>query len=193
MRLSFAAVKLLAVILFCSLTALAQGAGNLKHFDSGGLTFDYPNGWTLTESSNSDAQQMQLTRSDSDAQISIFVPRGKVDTPERVAQARTKLIDPYLNYTSQKFVEMGATPTRTPASTEIGGAQAEGVHIRAVLAGEAGEAGVYWLVVNNRLVVLTFFGPDQSLKRATPAWDTVRNSLHIQAASAPPAQQTNPH
>ncbi|OLE52549.1 MAG: hypothetical protein AUG51_17365 [Acidobacteria bacterium 13_1_20CM_3_53_8] len=179
MKYSRRSIKIVAVMLVCILTALAQVPGNLKHFDNSGLSFDYPNGWTLDDHSSSDAQQLTLSRNDSVAQITLFAHRGTVDTPEKVAQAKTKLIDPYIAYMSRQFEQMGAHPTQSPATLEIGGAQAEGVHIRAVLENEPGEAGIYWLVLNKRLVVLTIFGPDQAIKQVASAWDTVRNSIRI--------------
>jgi len=45
---------------------------------------------------------------------------------------------------------------------------------------EPGEAGIYWTTLSDRLVVLTFFGPDKALKKITPIWDGVRNSLKVE-------------
>lgn len=151
-----------------------------KHFAKDGLSFDYLNGWAIIDESNSDAQQLTLRRNDSDATIKFFVHRGKIDTPEKMSQARSKLIDPYIELTVKQFVEMGAKPERAPASVQINGAQAEGVRIHAVLDQEPGGSEIYWLTLGNRLVVLTFFGPDKALKKAKPTWDVVLNSLQIE-------------
>src|SRR5436309_2441930 len=127
MRHSCTFIKLFAVVLFCGAAALAQTPGNFKQFNKDGLAFDYPNNWTLNDNSNSNAQLLILARDGSDAQIRVFAYRILVDTPEKLAQARTKLVDPYLSETEKLFVQMGAKPTRTPASIQVGGAQAEGV------------------------------------------------------------------
>jgi hypothetical protein len=168
--------------------ATAQ-TGTTKHFAKDGLSFDYPDGWTITDDSNADAQQLTLSRTDSSAMVKFFVHRGKVNTPEKLAQAKTKIIDPYVSFTEKQFMQMGATPKRADATTQIGGADAQGVHITAVLEGEAGEAGIYWATLGERLVVLTLFGPDKALKKAQPDWDLIRNSLKIdanaKAASSP--------
>jgi hypothetical protein len=151
-----------------------------KHFAKDGLSFDYLNGWAIIDESNSDAQQLTLRRDDSDATIKLFVHRGKVDSPEKMSQARSKLIDPYIEFTVKQFVEMGAKPERAPASAQISGAPAEGVRIQAILEHEPGGAEIYWLTLGNRLIVVTFFGPDKALKKAKPTWDVVRDSLHIE-------------
>jgi len=175
----------LAAVLF-AFGATAQ-TGN-KHFAKDGLTFDYPDGWVVTDDSNTDAQQLTLGRSDSPAMIKFFVHRGKVNTPEKLAQAKAKIIEPYVAYTEKQFVSMGAKPQRAEAATQIAGVNAEGVHITAVLEGEGGEAGIYWATIGERLVVLTLFGPDKALKKVQPSWDLVRNSLKIDAnAKATPS------
>ena len=81
------AVLTCLLALFLAFTAIAQ-TGNTKHFTKDGLSFDYPDGWTITDESNSDAQQLTLNRSDSSAMIKFFVLRGKVNTPEKLAQAK---------------------------------------------------------------------------------------------------------
>src|SRR2546421_714892 len=127
-----------ASLLLMSVSAQAQG--DTKHFAKDGLTFDYANGWTITDESNADAQQLTLSRDGSDAQIRIFAHRGRVDSPEKMAQAKKAFIDPYLKSVNNTFVQMGGKPQSNPISSEIGGAQAEGVRLRASLSGEPGEA-----------------------------------------------------
>ena len=173
------------VIAACALLLIftvAQAQGDTKHFAKDGLSFDYSNGWDLSDQSGSDAQQLTMTHSGSVAQIRLFVHRGRVDTPEKLAQAKKAFIDPYINSTSNQFEQMGAKPEKTDATTEIGGAKADGVRVRALLSGEGGEAAIYWVTLGNRVVVLTLFGPDKDLKRAAPTWDLIRNSLKIETS-----------
>lgn len=175
---------IVCVCAFALLMVVGVAAQNNKHFTKDGLSFDYPDGWTITDESNTDAQQLTLSRPDGDVMIKFFVHRGKVNTPDKVALAKTKIIEPYLSYTEKQFVGMGAKPERVAATTQIAGTDAEGVRITAVLDREPGEAGVYWATVGERLVVLTLFGPDKAIKKAAPTWDAVRNSLKIEAPAA---------
>lgn len=177
---------IVCVCAFALLMVVGVAAQNNKHFTKDGLSFDYPDGWTITDQSNADAQQLILNRPDSNAQITVFVHRGKVNTPEKFALGKTKIVDPYLNHTEKQFEGMGAKPERVAATTQIAGAEAEGVRITAILDREPGEAGIYWVTAGERLVVLTLFGPDKAIKKAAPTWDAVRNSLKIEA-SAPKA------
>ena len=185
---------IVCVFAFALLMVVGVAAQNNKHFTKDGLSFDYPDGWTIVDDSNTDAQQLTLGRSDSEAMIKFFVHRGKVNTPDKLAQAKAKIIEPYLSYTEKQFVGMGAKPERVAATTQIAGAEAEGVRITAILDREPGEAGIYWVTVGDRLVVLTLFGPDKAIKKAAPTWDAVRNSLKIEAPApkATPSPKAKP-
>src|SRR5688500_1041732 len=179
-----AAIALVAV---WSMSALGQTpAADAKQLSKDGLSFNYPNGWTLVDASNADAQSFNLGRADSDAQMRVFVFRTPVTTPERVAEAKKVLIDPYVASTVRQFEQMGAKPQKSPASTEIAKVASEGVRIAASLEGVPGAAEIYWGVVGNRLVVLTQLGPDRSLKQASPAWDAIRNSIAVVDPKAAP-------
>ena len=155
--------------------ALAQTP---KTYTKDGLSFDYPADWTLQEGVNADAQQLTLAKANSDVQISVFVHKGRI-TPEKMPDAKKAFIDPYIAGTERQFVQMGAKPEQSPEASEIGGVKADGVKVSASLGGESGAAKIYWALVGQRVVVLTFFGPDKQLTQQAPAWDLVRNSLKV--------------
>jgi hypothetical protein len=191
MKSSHSFFPLIVFLLLCGLSALAQTAsGDAKAFDKDGLSFSYPSGWSFNDTSNADAQQMTFGRADSDAQITVFVFRTPVTTPEKVAEAKRVLVDKYVASTTRSFEQAGAHPESSPATTEIGGVKSEGVKIRASLDGVPGVAEIEWAVVGQRLVVLTFLGPDKALTKATPAWDAIRTTIKI--AEPTPQPKPNP-
>ena len=167
---------------------IAVSQGDAGHYAKDGLTFDYGSGWTIADTSNADAQQLTLTRHNSDSQIVVFAHRGKVETPEKFASAKKAFIDPYVKSMNDRFVQMGATAQSSPAKSQIGGLPAEGVRLRASLGGEGAETSIFWLTLDNRIVMLTLFAPDTELKQVTPSWDTVRNTIKIE----PPPAKTSP-
>jgi hypothetical protein len=187
---SLAAIVLLAA---WSMSALAQTPpAEGKQLSRDGLSFNYPNGWTLVDESNADAQNFNIGRADSDAQMRVFVFRTPVTTPERLAEAKKVLVDPYVASTMRQFEQMGAKPQKSPASTEIASVASEGVRIAASLEGVPGAAEIFWGVVGNRLVVLTQLGPDRALKQASPAWDAIRNSIAIVDPNPTPQPKPTP-
>jgi hypothetical protein len=184
-------LQLLSVLLLCGISALAQ-TPEAKQFTKDGLIFNYPTGWSINDSSNSDAQDVTLGRADSEAQVKVFAFRPLITTPEKLAEAKRILVDKYIAATTKSFENAGAKPESTPATIEIGTLSAEGVKIRATMDGEPGAAEIYWGVVGKRLVVLTFFGPDKALKKAMPIWDSVRSSLQIEEPKPQPQPSPKP-
>lgn len=193
MRSSRNSFQLIAFLLCCGLSASAQTAPNdAKEFNKDGLSFSYPSSWSFNDTSNTDAQQMTFGQADSDAQITVFVFRTPVITPERIAEAKRVLVDKYVASTTKSFEQAGAKPESSPTTTEIGGTKAEGVKIRASLDGVPGVAEIDWAVVGHRLVVLTFLGPDRAVSKATPVWDKIRTTIKIEEPQPQPKPQPSP-
>ena len=193
MKFSSHYVVALALLIMSAAFVVAQTpATDAKQFAKDGLSFNYSNGWTLQDTSNADAQQLNIGRADSEAQMRVFVFRTPVSTPERLAEARKVLVDPYIASTMRQFQQMGAKPEKAAATTEIAAQPAEGVKISASLDGVPGAAEIYWGVVGKRLVVITLLGPDKSLKQASPAFDTIRTSIAVEEEKPSPKPTPNP-
>jgi hypothetical protein len=182
-------LKLVGLV-FCCVLATAQTPES-KNFSKDGLTFDYPASWQLTDESNSDLQQITLSRADSDVRIGIFVHRGRM-TPEKMADAKKALVDPLITGNVKQFEAMGAKPQQVPDSAELAGIKAEGTSINASLGGETGAAKIYWALVGQRVVILSLFGPDKQIKQLAPAWDLIRTSLKVVDPKAVPAASPKP-
>ena len=71
--------------------ALVQGN---KTFNANGVSFDYPDGWTVYDDSNPDAQQLTLARPKNYVQIRVFVHKGHI-TPEKFAEYERETGDHY--------------------------------------------------------------------------------------------------
>ena len=167
-------------LVLCGLSVAARTTfSDAKEFNKDGLSFSYPSEWSFNDTSNTDAQQMTFGRADNDSQITVFVFRTPLTTPERIAEAKRILVDKYVASTTKSFEDAGGHPVSSPATTEIGGVKAEGVKIRASLGGEPGMAEIESAVVGQRLVVLTLLGPDRAIAKATPAWDAIRTTIKI--------------
>ena len=179
-------LQLIALLLFCGLTVSAQTPGDAKAFSKDGLSFSYPSGWSFNDTSNTDAQQLTFGPADSDAQITVFVFRTPITSPEKIAEAKRVLVNKYVASTTKSFEQADPHAASSPATGEIGGVKSEGVKIRASLDGLPGMAEIQWAVIGQRLVVLTLLGPDKALTKAAPAWDTLRTSIKIEEAKPPP-------
>ena len=186
-------VKLSLIVVLGCVFASAQTPAGGKNFAKGGVTFDYPNGWTLQEVNNDDALDVVLSRPNNDLQIKVFVHKGRI-APEKLPDAKKAFIDPYIAANSKQFVAMGAEPKQSPDASEIGGIKADGVNITASLGGVTGAAKIYWALVGQRVVVLTLFGPDSDIKQFASVWDQVRTSLKVEdpKPAASPSPKPSP-
>ena len=166
----------------CSVVSAAPQTASLNTFSKDGLSFNYPAGWAVQDESNSDAQTIKMARSDADIQLTVFVHRGRISA-DKMAEAQKDFINPYVEGTAKQFVEgMGAKVERTADSTEIGGVQAEGTKLKFTVSGDSATSQIYWALVNQRVVILTYFGPDRDRLKFVNAWDAVRTSLKIEDA-----------
>lgn len=184
-------VKLLMITVLSCVFASAQTPTESQKFAKGGISFEYPNGWTIQEVANQDTQNLVLSRTNNDISIIVSAHKGRI-TAEKMPDAKKHFIDPYVKARADQFVQMGATPQQAPDTSEIGGVKAEGVNITASFGGEAGAAKIYWALLGQRVVILTFFGPDKEIKRFAPAWDLVRATFKVEELTPAPSPSPKP-
>ena len=181
---------LLALLAASCLAAAAQHPGpQANRYSKDGLSFEYPADWPLDDRSDAQAQTVSLDRGPGEAKILILAPRRPMD-PQQLAEAQARVTQAIVDSLAQSFARSGARPQPSGLSATIGGVQAGGVRLRAVLHNEAGNADVYWLALGGRLVHVIFIGEDGQLARAGRAWDLIRGTLRVEggAAATTPAQ-----
>lgn len=168
---------LIHLVLFFDL-ASAQEA---KTYSNAGVAFEYLSGWEMTEQSVNDAQQISLANKDADSQILIIILRKQSDSKDAMAALKKKVIDPWLTELLDQYTKAGINFSREDSKTEIAGQVAEGSTLKFVLDEQPGRGEAYWIFIQKRLVLLYFIRPDKSAEKASVGWDTIRNSLRVEA------------
>jgi hypothetical protein len=186
-------MRLLRTLIFATalLLLLASAFGqdpNVKHFVKDGLSFDYPANWQTSDQSTGQMQYIQIAR-DGYAEIRIRVPREWLKTPEKEAAAKKLIQDQYVDSFAAQVEQAGLHPKRSTAITQISGADAEGVKLRAVMDGQPGGLDSYFRIVSDRLVQLSIIGSEKEIAKSAPVWDMIRNSL---AVEPPPQPKSTP-
>ena len=176
---------IVCVFAFALLIVAGVTAQNNKHFTKDGLSFDYPDGWTLSESSTQQMQLVELTRGD--VVIRIRSPREWLKTPEKEAHAKKLFQDKYVNDFFEQVQQAGLQPKRSSVTTQIAGADAEGARVRAVMDRIPGGMDSYYRIVSDRLVNLSIFGSENDITKSAPAWDMIRNSIQVEPPPQPKA------
>jgi hypothetical protein len=190
MKRSRTIIHSFALLLLFSLLVLVRPQNmEMKHFAKDGLAFDYPAVWKLEDQSQPSQQHLVLRRGGSGAQLMILARYETITTLEQLAAARHDITEPFVEALVEQFQKMGTRAERSTITTEVGGARAEGVRLRAVLGGVPGNADTYSLLLGRRLVMLSLIGEDAELKEAAADWDTIRRSVKVEDAT--PATKTD--
>lgn len=171
--------NLLALLLLIALTALLSN-GQTNQFAKEGLSFSYPADWVLSEQSDARMQSFSLTRGPNEAQIVIAALRSPL-TPEQILEAQPVVTGALADSLQQSIVQSGARVERSLVGATIGGAQANGIRLRASGRGEPGNAEVYWVTLGGRLIHVVYIGSDQERLRAADLWNMLCSTLRVTA------------
>jgi hypothetical protein len=180
--LRFGATILLA--LFVALTAFAQGGAQMSKFSDAGVTFQYPEAWTLTDKSTEENQHLVLELKGTAAQIMVLVERTPSTKPGERTSALSVRTTAFADIMTKELEKVGTTVQRSEVTTDVGGVTAQGLKLRAAPGNQPGSIEVYSLVLGGRIVMLTLLRPDTEAAVATPGWAAVRSSLRVGASTA---------
>jgi hypothetical protein len=178
-------MKFLQILIGCMALLFVTSAQTpeTKHFDKDGLSFDYPVKWQMSDQST---QQMQLIElSQGDVVIRIRSPREWLKTPEKEAHAKKLFQDQYVDNFATQIEQAGMNPKRSPVTTQIAGADAEGARVRAILDGQPGGMDSYYRIISDRLVNLSIIASERDIRKSVPVWDTIRNSVKVEPPPQP--------
>ena len=174
---------LTAFVLGAAVIAIVAQDPNVSHFAKDGLSFDYPKTWQLSDQSTQQMQFLELTLGET--VIRVRSPREYLKTPEKETQAKKLFQENYINDFFNQVQQAGMSPKRSVVTTQISGADAEGTRVRAVLAGSPGGMDSYSRIVSDRLINLSIIGSEKDIAKSAAAWDMIRSSIQIEAATQP--------
>ena len=179
--------------LFCATASLLLVVGalaqdpNIKHFAKDGLSFDYPANWQFSDQSTGQMQFIELAQGD--VVIRIRSPREWWKTPEKEAQAKKLIQDQYVDGFVGSLEQAGMHPKRSTITTQIAGADVDGVRVRAVLDGAPGGMDSYYRIISDRLAQMSILGSEKDITKTAPVWDMIQKSLKIES---PPQPKSTP-
>ena|SRR2546421_11327910 len=189
MKATRAAIIVSLCLLLIGLTAHPQTPDETKHFEKDGLSFDYPSSWQVSDQSTKQMQFLELQRGDGYAMVRLRVPREWLKTPQKEAEAKHIIQDRYVAAFVDQLQQAGMKPTRSDAKTDIAGASADGMRVRAALGGEPGGMDAFYRVISDRLVQLSQIGSEGEMAKSATAWDIIRNSIKVEP---PPQSKPSP-
>lgn len=165
-----------SIVLVLSLGVCAQSeTPKLNHFAADGVSFDYPDAYTVKDESNTEAQRLTLTRRGSSVQLTIVAKKGWVLSNE-VPAAIEKTTEPLVKQVSETLGGGTNLTERAMIKTMVGSKEAEGVRLRSSATSKrTGE--VIWLRLSLRLISLALVRSDHDESAAAQLWQAVRSSI----------------
>lgn len=181
-------MKLMRTLINCAVILLVAAAvqtqtPDTKRFEKDGLSFDYPAKWQMSDQSTQQMQFIELTQGD--IVIRVRSPREWLKTPEKEAHAKKLFQEQYVTDFATQLEQAGLSPKRSPITTQIAGADAEGTRLRANLDGQPGGMDSYFRIVSDRLVNLSIIASEKDIAKSAPVWDLIRNSLKVEPPPQP--------
>lgn len=172
-------LSLAVLVSILSFSVYAQSAGpKLNQFAAGGISFDYPDGYLVTDESNSEAQQLKLTRRGSSVQLTIVMSKGLVLRADLPA-AIEKSTEPLIKQVARALGEDKNPLERTSIKTPVGPKEAEGVRLRS--SGSSKRTGeVIWLRLGLRLISMALVRSDVDESSGSQLWQTIGSSLRVE-------------
>ena len=190
---TFLIVALTLVATLCCVASSAQQApgGGGGRYDTEGVSFEYPSGWSLTDKSDKAAQHLVITQAGSTGTISVFVPRELITTPEQVIGGRNVVTKAYADDIASKLGIEEPPSWYDARCQEVGGRTAMGFRLSGPYKGAPTTAEVYAVVLGRRFVNLMHIRADKDEAPSSAAWKAVLDSLKVvpPADAAPPAEE----
>ena len=180
-----------ALLIFVIL--LAAPRGPVEHYEKDGLAFDYPAGWTLSDTGDAKMQRVMLTRNDASNVIIVFAQREPVTSAGQLYASRTGITMPYVANIAHKLGLNNPPPPGDSQCLAVGGRPAVGFRMNGMLEGEPTTAEVYTAVIGQRLLHLVHIRSDKNEEVSAPAWKTLIDTLKVEgpAQVSPEAEQVN--
>jgi TonB family protein len=168
------------VIGICCVVSLAQSPDlKTQHYSRDGLSFEYGEGWKLTDRSNELAQHLLLARDGSSSQIMILAYRYFVTTPERLAEARRDVTELFIDKTTRTLHTGDSSVKREDAQLKVGDDLAVGVRLHGRSNKESTTAEIYSFLGKLRFINLAYIRSDKDSAQDDSSWLTVLDTLKI--------------
>ena len=178
-------MKTALLIFALVLAASAQTeSGGGQRFSKDGLSFDYPAGWALTDSSNAQLQHLILRRPDASSLVMVVAQREPLQNVGQLYASRNSVTRPYVENIAR---QLGAKVPDAPDTDclTVGESLAPGYRLAGRIGDEPGTGEVYVVVKGQRLVHLIHIRRDVDEAAGAPAWKKLVETLKVEPPANP--------
>ena len=154
-------------------------SGQVKSFNQDGLSFNYPDGWNLTDRSTPQAQHLILTKTGSSALIMVVSHREPILNYDQLYAARTGITTPFVQNMAQKLGLKESPDWYGSGCLKVGERIAMGFSLTGRIEGQEAVGDVYALISNYRYTHFIYVRLKKDEAEGNPASEMVRASLKI--------------
>ena len=164
----------------------SQSQPSVEHFAKDGLSFDYPEGFKLTDRSNEAAQHLILGREGSPILIMVIAHRDAVANREQFETARDNITTPYVRNLARGLGVEKAPSWEEAGCIDVGERPgdarrfATGFKLSGKSNGQPSTGEVYAVALGRRFVNLVYVRNDRDDAQGAPAWKTVLDTLKVE-------------
>jgi hypothetical protein len=170
---------ILCILFLSSIVAVAQEG---QRYSKNGISFDYPDGWQMSEKQKAEGDEVALSNAAADAQILVITVNKKVDA-KNADDARKRVFAPWLKTLEMMYTHAKIGYTTYIESTDVAGVPADGVRLLLDYGGEPGTVKAFWILKDKRFVIVYMVRNDAKAAAANVGWDKLRESLRVEAAA----------
>ena len=185
MRQRMSLISFVLIVALVSFPIWAQITIESKTFEKEGISFSYPSGWTLVDKSDSQKQNLLLTRENTFLLIAITAYRQPVSTFDQFDLARRAVTEPYIESLARTFGTPDRPAQPKPSCTELNFFKTiTGSLIRGSYQNEQTTAEVYALAKGGRFINLAYLRSDKESAQGDVAWEMIRKTLTLTTDSS---------
>lgn len=152
---------------------------NLKTFYVGGLKFDYPADWVLTDKSTRSTQHLQLTKPGSLALIAIISPGETIESLEQYSKVQTNISESYIKAIKGNLRPPAKKIAEEYLCLDFNGRHISGMKFTGLFNGEPSAGEIYPFILGKRFLTLIYMRSDRDKALADAAWKQVNTSLSL--------------
>jgi hypothetical protein len=161
------------------LSSFAQSVDKgINHFATDGISFDYPPGWSVTDESTPEVQELILVHSGSSDKVTIVAKRGFVRRSES-SGAIENFAEQLVKNVTTKVGQQKGPRQRTNIQTQVGSIVIEGIRLR--VSSGTRNAEMICFRMHFRLIGLAFVRSGLNESVGSKLWESIRSSLGVEA------------
>ncbi|HEX8284822.1 MAG TPA: energy transducer TonB [Pyrinomonadaceae bacterium] len=162
----------------------ARAQGGVSHFSKDGLSFDYPDGWTLEDKSRPELQHLILRRPGTTALVMVVAQRELLQTVAQMLESRNTVTKPYVANVA-RLLGAEVPDANDSKCMPLRESNAVGFRMTGQIGGEQGAGEVYAVVMGQRLTHLVHARADRDDAASAPGWKAVLDTLRIEPPATP--------